>query len=181
MIELRKLNNYDTLTAIINGLNHESVLELENTWNVRTNIIHLYQYYRKKFSKQEEDLNTIRQLVSPNHDSEYKKILRFTNPPAIPLLSRYIDEIKLLQELESNKVYDDTEENEYINMKKMLLLYSYISELRFFSKQPYNLYIEPIISSFIQKIERVEESTLILKSKEIQNSSKKKKKSRFTL
>ncbi|OAD72335.1 hypothetical protein PHYBLDRAFT_113520, partial [Phycomyces blakesleeanus NRRL 1555(-)] len=130
----RLLNNYNTCMAILSSFDNSSVGRLRRTWelmNARTN----------------QTLASIRRLMGANRNfTEYRDIIHHANPPCIPFLGIYLQDLTFIEDGNSNYL---KKSDNMINFSKRMKTAEVIRELQQHQSTPYLLQAVPDIQEFI--------------------------------
>ncbi|KAI8088828.1 ras guanine nucleotide exchange factor domain-containing protein [Halteromyces radiatus] len=131
----RLLHNYNTCMAILSAFDNSSVGRLKRTWetmSARTTAI----------------LTGIRRLMGANRNfTEYRDIIHKVNPPCIPFLGIYLQDLTFIEDGNSNFL---KKSNNLINFAKRMKTGEVIRELQQYQSTPYILQIVPDIQEFIK-------------------------------
>ncbi|ORZ25027.1 ras guanine nucleotide exchange factor domain-containing protein [Absidia repens] len=131
----RLLHNYNTCMAILSAFDNSSVGRLKRTWetmSARTNAI----------------LTGIRRLMGANRNfTEYRDIIHKVNPPCIPFLGIYLQDLTFIEDGNSNFL---KKTNNLINFAKRMKTGEVIRELQQYQSTPYILQLVPDIQEFIK-------------------------------
>ncbi|KAI8342668.1 ras guanine nucleotide exchange factor domain-containing protein [Chlamydoabsidia padenii] len=131
----RLLHNYNTCMAILSAFDNSSVGRLKRTWrtmSARTNDI----------------LDGIRRLMGANRNfTEYRDIIHKVNPPCIPFLGIYLQDLTFIEDGNSNFL---KKTNNLINFAKRMKTGEVIRELQQYQSTPYMLQLVPDIQEFIK-------------------------------
>ncbi|CAG8769421.1 2943_t:CDS:2, partial [Ambispora leptoticha] len=82
----RVLNNFNSLTAIISGLNSAPIHRLKRTWEM----------VNQKTMQTLEALNRI--MNSTKNFSDYRETLHSVNPPCVPFLGVYLTDLTFIED-----------------------------------------------------------------------------------
>ncbi|KAI8328559.1 ras guanine nucleotide exchange factor domain-containing protein [Chlamydoabsidia padenii] len=131
----RLLHNYNTCMAILSAFDNSSVGRLKRTWetmSARTMAI----------------LTGIRRLMGANRNfTEYRDIIHKVNPPCIPFLGIYLQDLTFIEDGNSNFLKKTN--NHLINFDKRTKTAEVIRELQQYQSTPYILQQVPDIQDFI--------------------------------
>ncbi|CAH1766356.1 10207_t:CDS:2, partial [Entrophospora sp. SA101] len=132
----RSLNNFNSLTAIISGLNSAPVHRLRRTWE----LVH------------QKTLLLLESLVSLMNPSKsfavYREQLHSINPPCVPFLGVYLTDLTFVEDGNPNTLKNS---NKLINFSKRMKTADIIREIQQYQSVPYNLQPVPEIQEFIKK------------------------------
>ena len=118
---LKSLNNFNTLMAILAGLNDSCVHRLKWTKSeMASKWIHLY-----------DDMQAL--MTSEGNHKMYRMALHQVNPPCIPYLGVYLTDLTFIEDGNRDEM------NGLINMFKRSLVSNVIMEVQQYQQQPYNL------------------------------------------
>ena len=136
------LNNFNTLLAILAGINNAAV-------------------YRLKFTKDEVPkklmvtIEMLHKLMNSNQSyKNYRETLHSVSPPILPYVGIYLTDLVFI---------DDGNPNFYeglINFKKREMIYKVIEEIQQYQQTSYNLPVEETIMAYLSNLEVVEEEEL---------------------
>ncbi|KAG2220167.1 hypothetical protein INT45_013865, partial [Circinella minor] len=131
----RLLNNYNTCMAILSAFDNSSIGRMKRTWelmNARTTQI----------------LTGIRRLMGANKNfTEYRDIIHKVNPPCIPFLGIYLQDLTFIEDGNSNFL---KKSNHLINFAKRMKTAEVIRELQQYQSTPYLLQAVPDMQEFIK-------------------------------
>ncbi|RIA80506.1 ras guanine nucleotide exchange factor domain-containing protein [Glomus cerebriforme] len=131
----RSLNNFNSLTAIISGLNSAPIHRLKRTWEmVNTKTIQTL-----------ETLNKI--MNSTKNFAEYREMLHSVNPPCVPFLGVYLTDLTFIEDGNPNNL---KKSRQLINFSKRMKTAEVIREIQQYQSVPYNLSPVQEIQMFIQ-------------------------------
>ncbi|KAJ5074064.1 ras guanine nucleotide exchange factor i-related [Anaeramoeba ignava] len=147
---LKALNNYNTLMALIAGINSTPVHRLKQTW---TEIP--YRSY--------EIFNGLLDLMSSNSSyKNYRTSLRNSVPPCIPYLGIYLTDLTFTEDGSPDFI------DNLINFSKRRLICDYILEIQQLQQLGYNLQPVLQIQNFLEKFPKLSEEELYKKSLEVE-------------
>ncbi|GBB99424.1 hypothetical protein RclHR1_03520004 [Rhizophagus clarus] len=131
----RALNNFNSLTAIISGLNSAPIHRLKRTWEmVNTKTIQTL-----------ETLNKI--MNSTKNFAEYREMLHSVNPPCVPFLGVYLTDLTFIEDGNPNTL---KKSRQLINFSKRMKTAEVIREIQQYQSVPYNLSPVQEIQMFIK-------------------------------
>eukprot|EP01104_Vermistella_antarctica_P005909 TRINITY_DN16657_c0_g1_i1.p1 TRINITY_DN16657_c0_g1~~TRINITY_DN16657_c0_g1_i1.p1 ORF type:complete len:1049 (+),score=228.63 TRINITY_DN16657_c0_g1_i1:400-3546(+) len=134
-LHLRKLGNFNSLMAIIAGMNHASVHRLKHTKEA------LPQSLRKNF----EELN---ELMNPNQAySVYRSALHNVDPPCIPFLGVYLTDLTFIDDGNPDRSKDGL-----INFSKREMEYNVIAEVQQYQQVKYPFKYVENIAHFLSEL-----------------------------
>jgi len=125
--QLRKLNNFSTLMAIMAGLNNAAVFRLKFT--------------REEIPKQYQQLYEflMTQVNSANGYKVYREILSNVQPPCIPYLGIYLTDLTFMDDGSPNFLPSPKEGKDLINFAKRRVIAGVITQVQTFQLSGYNL------------------------------------------
>ncbi|KAF7732081.1 hypothetical protein EC973_006336 [Apophysomyces ossiformis] len=130
----RILNNFNTCMAILSAFDNSSVGRLKRTWEMvgaRTN----------------QTLNQIRKLMGAERNfTEYRAIIHSINPPCIPFLGIYLQDLTFIEDGNGNYLKSS---KELINFAKRAKTAEVIREIQQYQSSLYQLKPVEEIQSFI--------------------------------
>ncbi|KAF7727605.1 hypothetical protein EC973_007366 [Apophysomyces ossiformis] len=130
----RMLNNFNTCMAVLSAFDNSAVGRLKRTWEVvgaRTN----------------QTLAQIRKLMGANRNFvEYRAIIHSINPPCIPFLGIYLQDLTFIEDGNANFLKTN---NNMINFAKRAKTAEVIREIQQYQSSPYQLQPVKAIQSFI--------------------------------
>ena len=130
----RNLNNYNTCMAILSAFDNGSIGRLKRTWEMIG-------------AKSMQMLQNIRRLMGANRNfSEYRDIIRKINPPCIPFLGIYLQDLTFIEDGNSNFL---KKSNHLINFAKRMKTAEVIRDLQQYQSTHYMLTAVPDIQGFI--------------------------------
>ncbi|CAB4380587.1 unnamed protein product [Rhizophagus irregularis] len=131
----RALNNFNSLTAIISGLNSAPIHRLKRTWEmVNTKTIQTL-----------EALNKI--MNSTKNFAEYRETLHTVNPPCVPFLGVYLTDLTFIEDGNPNTL---KKSRQLVNFSKRMKTAEVIREIQQYQSVPYNLAAVQEIQMFIK-------------------------------
>ncbi|CAO3594389.1 unnamed protein product [Absidia cylindrospora] len=129
------LNNFNTCMAILSAFDNSSVGRLKRTWEMvgaRTNQI----------------LSHIRKIMGANRNfSEYRQLIHSVNPPCIPFLGIYLQDLTFIEDGNSNIIKNS---KDLINFAKREKTAEVIREIQQYQTLFYKLKTVEEIQSFIK-------------------------------
>ncbi|CAG8502671.1 1002_t:CDS:10, partial [Dentiscutata heterogama] len=131
----RQLNNFNSLTAIISGLNSAPIHRLKRTWemvNART-------------IQTLDNLNRI--MNSTKNFFDYREMLHSVNPPCVPFLGVYLTDLTFIEDGNPDILKKN---QQLINFSKRMKTADVIREIQQYQSVPYNLTPVQEIQIFIQ-------------------------------
>ncbi|RCH89195.1 hypothetical protein CU097_001042, partial [Rhizopus azygosporus] len=131
----RALNNFNTCMAILSAFDNSSVGRLKRTWEAvgaRTNQI----------------LQHIRKIMGANRNfTEYRALIHSVNPPCIPFLGIYLQDLTFIEDGNSNELKKN---KELINFAKRAKTAEVIREIQQYQSSLYQLKPVEEIQEFIK-------------------------------
>ncbi|KAI9258259.1 ras guanine nucleotide exchange factor domain-containing protein [Sporodiniella umbellata] len=131
----RMLNNFNTCMAILSAFDNSSVGRLKRTWEVvgtRTN----------------QTLQHIRKLMGANRNFvEYRALIHSINPPCIPFLGIYLQDLTFIEDGNPNELKKN---KEMINFAKRAKTAEVIREIQQYQSSLYQLKTVEEIQEFIK-------------------------------
>ncbi|KAJ3090106.1 hypothetical protein HK102_004664 [Quaeritorhiza haematococci] len=162
--ECKKLRNYNTLLAIISGLNIASVARLKNTWEANAAPrITFSQMSMELDSKKLKELQEFEILLNPQHNYRsyrgiFEALERDPNPPpCIPIMSIFMKDMVFIND--GNPKYFD---NNLINFGKLRMIYKKLAQLTVIQKTPF-MFSTPTsdkTTGFVRNLRALRESSL---------------------
>lgn len=140
--QMKKLNNFNSLMAILAGLNTSAVYRLKHT--------------RESVPKASLDtLQQLSELMDPGQAySTYRAVLHDINPPCIPFLGTYLTDITFIEDGNPDYI------NGLINYRKRELVYTVIREIQQYQQMAYTFEYIDNIASFLTELPNNEEDVL---------------------
>lgn len=131
----RSLNNFNTCMAILSAFDNGSIGRLKRTWELIS-------------TRAMAILQNIRRLMGANRNfSEYREIIHKVNPPCIPFLGIYLQDLTFIEDGNSNFL---KKSNHLINFSKRMKTAEVIRDLQQYQSTHYMLQAVPDIQEFIQ-------------------------------
>ncbi|CAG8661761.1 16732_t:CDS:2, partial [Funneliformis mosseae] len=130
----KTLNNFNSLTAIISGLNSAPIHRLKRTWEL----------VNAKTIQTLDSLNKI--MNSTKNFAEYRELLHSANPPCVPFLGVYLTDLTFIEDGNPNNL----KKSRLINFSKRMKTAEVIREIQQYQSAPYNLNPVQEIQTFIQ-------------------------------
>ena len=138
---LRKMNNFNTLMALIAGLNATSVFRLKWTkGEVPRNLLVLFSDLEKVMS-------------SEGNSAFYRQVLQNVDPPTLPYLGVYLTDLTFIEDGNPDYI------NGLINFKKRRLIYGVISRIQQYQQLQYNFYPVHQIQEFLLRSPKLDENS----------------------
>ncbi|CAG8483932.1 5238_t:CDS:2 [Funneliformis caledonium] len=129
------LNNFNSLTAIISGLNSAPIHRLKRTWEL----------VNAKTIQTLEVLN--KTMNSTKNFAEYRETLHSVNPPCVPFLGVYLTDLTFIEDGNPNTL---KKSRPLINFSKRMKTAEVIREIKQYQSVPYNLAAVQEIQMFIK-------------------------------
>eukprot|EP01113_Clastostelium_recurvatum_P004256 TRINITY_DN1187_c0_g1_i11.p1 TRINITY_DN1187_c0_g1~~TRINITY_DN1187_c0_g1_i11.p1 ORF type:complete len:1140 (-),score=277.83 TRINITY_DN1187_c0_g1_i11:153-3572(-) len=140
MQELRKLNNFDCMFALMSGLNAAPIHRLKKTWD------------------SSGKLKLFEEIMALNSNAAswkgYRGALHSVDPPCIPYTGVYLSDLVFIEE--GNPTYIDADAG-IVNVFKMRKVAEVISEIHLYQQQPYNLTPLDAIQSYLLNLEVIDD------------------------
>ncbi|KAI9260692.1 ras guanine nucleotide exchange factor domain-containing protein [Phascolomyces articulosus] len=131
----RLLNNYNTCMAILSAFDNSSIGRMKRTWELMS-------------ARTTQTLMGIRRLMGANKNfTEYRDIIHKVNPPCIPFLGIYLQDLTFIEDGNSNFL---KKSNHLINFAKRMKTAEVIRELQQYQSTPYLLQAVPDMQEFIK-------------------------------
>ncbi|GAN07264.1 cell division control protein Cdc25 [Mucor ambiguus] len=131
----RLLNNYNTCMAILSAFDNGSIGRLKRTWELIS-------------ARTIQILQNIRRLMGANKNfSEYRDIIHKINPPCIPFLGIYLQDLTFIEDGNANFL---KKSNNLINFAKRMKTAEVIRDLQQYQSTHYMLTAVPDIQEFIK-------------------------------
>lgn len=131
----RLLNNYNTCMAILSAFDNGSIGRLKRTWELIS-------------ARTMQILQNIRRLMGANRNfSEYRDIIHKINPPCIPFLGIYLQDLTFIEDGNANFL---KKSNNLINFAKRMKTAEVIRDLQQYQSTHYMLTAVPDIQEFIK-------------------------------
>eukprot|EP01087_Luapelamoeba_hula_P009404 TRINITY_DN2421_c0_g1_i5.p1 TRINITY_DN2421_c0_g1~~TRINITY_DN2421_c0_g1_i5.p1 ORF type:complete len:382 (-),score=52.20 TRINITY_DN2421_c0_g1_i5:83-1228(-) len=147
---LRRMNNFDTLTAVVAGMTTSAV-------------------YRLKWTSEEvgrqlqTSLKTLEKVMSSaGAFKAYRSNLKNANPPVIPYIGIFLTDLTFVDD--GNPDYS----NNLINFTKRSLVHNIIAQIQQYQLLPYNYHPIHQIQQYIKKYPILEENEMFAKSLELE-------------
>jgi hypothetical protein len=141
--QLKLLNNYHTLGAIIAGLNSSNVLRLKYT-------------FEKLPSRSKGMLRDLEQLMTMMQNfRNYRKAVKDVRGPTIPYLAVHLKDLLTISENNPDMV-----DEEKINWTKRKLYYQVIEEMAVYKRTPYQLSTIKEVDSVLSRLPKYSEQEL---------------------
>ncbi|KAI9315915.1 ras guanine nucleotide exchange factor domain-containing protein [Dichotomocladium elegans] len=131
----RLLKNYNTCMAILSAFDNSSIGRMKRTWELIS-------------ARTMQTLTGIRRLMGANKNfNEYRDIIHKVNPPCIPFLGIYLQDLTFIEDGNSNFL---KKSEHLINFAKRSKTAEVIRELQQYQSTPYLLQAVPDIQAFIK-------------------------------
>lgn len=131
----RLLNNYNTCMAILSAFDNGSIGRLKRTWELIS-------------ARAMQILQNIRRLMGANRNfSEYRELIHKVNPPCIPFLGIYLQDLTFIEDGNSNFLKKSVN---HINFAKRMKTAEVIRDLQQYQSTHYMLTAVPDIQEFIK-------------------------------
>ncbi|KAJ6255555.1 guanine nucleotide exchange factor [Anaeramoeba flamelloides] len=159
MLELIKVNNFNTLFALMSGLQIDSISRLDETWSGLSG--HL-----------KREIDNIKVLVSPmNNYRKYRQKINNCKPPCILFFDLILYDLQLIDhqnkdfvDQETIKEKDNRKENVLINYDKFIKISKILKNFQLLKNFPFAFQKIPEIHNYLSNIHIVSEDELIKKS-----------------
>ncbi|GAB5585161.1 hypothetical protein Unana1_00061 [Umbelopsis nana] len=123
----RQLNNFNTCMAVLSAFDNSAIGRLKRTWEVVG-------------ARTQHTLAYIRKLMGANKNfTEYREIIHSINPPCIPFLGIYLQDLTFIEDGNSNFL---KKSKHLINFSKRMKTAEVIREIQQYQSAPYAL--EPV-------------------------------------
>lgn len=123
----RQLNNFNTCMAVLSAFDSSAIGRLKRTWEVVG-------------ARTQQTLAYIRKLMGANKNfTEYREIIHSINPPCIPFLGIYLQDLTFIEDGNSNFL---KKSKHLINFSKRMKTAEVIQEIQQYQSAPYAL--EPV-------------------------------------
>jgi hypothetical protein len=148
---LDKFNNYNSLMAIIAGLNTSSISRIKFTW-AEVNKKHMDEYKILEAK-----------MSSENSYKNYREALRNAIPPIVPYIGVFLSDLTMIEEGNPDLIQD------LINFKKRDMIYQVIEKVLRYQQDAYNFQCtdEKALNAFVT-LPHMKEQLLYNKSLEIE-------------
>ncbi|KAJ5078285.1 ras guanine nucleotide exchange factor i-related [Anaeramoeba ignava] len=147
---LMQMNNFNTLMSVILGLSNSPVLRLKFTWEeVPKRHFDSFSQLRSK-------------MTSDNDYSIYRNALKQVNPPCIPYLGVYLEDLAKIEGSEPDLIHN------LINFEKRILVSGVITNLRQYQQLGYNFQPVHQIVVLLEKLPKMSATELQKRSLEIE-------------
>jgi len=136
---LKMLKNFQTLFAVLSGLNCNAISRLKETFNEIP-------------IKSKEVLNDLLGILPKDGNNKtYREFLRYSALPCIPYLDIILKDVLAIEEQNPDRI------NGLINFEKRQLLFRSITAIQGYQQRPYNLQPVHQIESFLTKFPKKDE------------------------
>ncbi|KAI9276236.1 ras guanine nucleotide exchange factor domain-containing protein [Sporodiniella umbellata] len=133
--QCRTFNNFNTCMAILSAFDNSAIGRLKKTWMMSNR-------------NTTQTLASIRKLLGANRNfTEYREIIHSINPPCIPFLGIYLQDLTFIEDGNSDFL---RKSNHLINFAKRQKVADVIQELRQRQNFAYNFITIPEFQEFIQ-------------------------------
>ncbi|KAG1474165.1 hypothetical protein G6F56_000513 [Rhizopus delemar] len=130
-----EMNNYNTCMAVLSAFDNSAIGRLKKTWELVS-------------SRTTQSLNYIRRLMGSNRNfQEYREMIHSVNPPCIPFLGIYLQDLTFIEDGNSDSL---KKSSNLINFAKQQKSAQVIQEIKQFQSPPYVYQHVPEIQDFIQ-------------------------------
>ncbi|KAI8364223.1 ras guanine nucleotide exchange factor domain-containing protein [Blakeslea trispora] len=131
----RSLQNFNTCMAILSAFDNGSIGRLKRTWELMS-------------TRTMAILQNIRKLMGANRNfSEYRELIKKINPPCIPFLGIYLQDLTFIDDGNSNLL---KKSNNLINFSKRMKTAEVIRDLQQYQSTHYMLSAVPDLQEFIK-------------------------------
>ncbi|KAI8349456.1 ras guanine nucleotide exchange factor domain-containing protein [Choanephora cucurbitarum] len=131
----RSLQNFNTCMAILSAFDNGSIGRLKRTWELMS-------------TRTMATLQNIRKLMGANRNfSEYRELIKKINPPCIPFLGIYLQDLTFIDDGNSNLL---KKSNNLINFSKRMKTAEVIRDLQQYQSTHYMLSAVPDLQEFIK-------------------------------
>jgi len=155
LCDLYTLNNFNSLMAIMSGLNRASVSRLKKVWaKVPIRLVELFRQQEEVMSPL-NNFKYYRQVLAENRDKK----------PIIPYLVVFLRDLTFINDGNEERLpIPHKPDVKLPNFEKMLLLGQQILELESYRKVPYTLEEDLAITNALRNVNYLDEDTLHLRS-----------------
>ncbi|KAH8549637.1 ras guanine nucleotide exchange factor domain-containing protein [Umbelopsis sp. PMI_123] len=130
----RILNNFNTCMAVLSAFDNSAIGRLKRTWDSVS-------------ARTMQTLAYIRKLMGANKNfNEYREIIHSVNPPCIPFLGIYLQDLTFIEDGNTNFL---RKSNQLINFAKRMKTAEVIREIQQYQSSPYFLNAVPELQVFI--------------------------------
>jgi len=158
---LYRMNNFQSLMAVMSGLNCSSVSRLKRVWS------RIPVKYTELFASMEQVMTPLgnfkyyRQILAENKDKQ----------PIIPYLVVFLRDLTFINDgncetLMSEPMAPTDVPRELPNFEKMVLLGQQILELEAYRKVPYDIEVNPTVTGLLKNVRYMDEDSLHRRSLE---------------
>ncbi|KAJ3050654.1 hypothetical protein HK102_012227, partial [Quaeritorhiza haematococci] len=131
----RALNNFNTLMAILAGLNSAPIHRLKRTWELLS-------------TRAQSILDILRKTMNPTKNfSTYRESLHSVNPPCVPFLGFYLTDLTFIEDGNPNFLKSNAR---HINFSKRMKTAEVIREIQQYQNAPYSLRDVAEIQEFLR-------------------------------
>jgi hypothetical protein len=156
--ELRRIGNLNGVFAIVAGLSGAPVHRLKKTWELVS-----------KEKKSNDAWEFQLELTNPQSSfSQYRSAKSSIDPPAIPYLGVYLQDLTFIEEGNNDKL-----ENGYVNFVKFRMIADILVEIKQFQQKEYNLQPVPSIQEYLLATRILDEEKLFALSQQVEPRAKK--------
>jgi hypothetical protein len=156
--ELRRIGNLNGVFAIVAGLSGAPVHRLKKTWELVS-----------KEKKSNDAWEFQLELTNPQSSfSQYRSAKSSIDPPAIPYLGVYLQDLTFIEEGNNDKL-----ENGYVNFVKFRMIADILVEIKQFQQKEYNLQPVPSIQEYLLATRILDEEKLFALSQQVEPRVKK--------
>lgn len=133
-MHLRKLNNFNSVMAVLAGINTSAVYRLKHT--------------KAALSQQSQQIfQELQDLMDPTSAyGTYRQTLRTVNPPLVPFLGTYLTDITFIEDGNPDYI------NGLINYRKRELVYNVIQEIQQYQQTGYEYELVDNIAHFLTEL-----------------------------
>ncbi|KAJ5075793.1 ras guanine nucleotide exchange factor i-related [Anaeramoeba ignava] len=143
---LNELNNFNTLMAVLAGINNSAIYRLKHTW----------EDLPKRFQDSFAELS--KKMASDSSYKNLREALMQVNPPCIPYLGVYLTDITFIEDGNPDKI------DNLINFYKRVLVSKVIINLQQYQQMGYNFQPVHQIQILFQKFQKWDDAEIYKKS-----------------
>lgn len=160
LIHLRQYNNFDSMQAILAGLNNASIFRLKLTWA---------KVEKEKFFALFADARDL--MDSSGSFSNYRRNVQAADPPIIPYLGVYLTDLTFIEDGNPDMLPVQDGRADIVNFEKRRKVAAVIKDICTYQQTPYNFSKVDAIYNFFAsgKLETLEDGPLFKKSREIES------------
>ena len=166
------LKNFNLCYIIINAFDSPAVARLYRCWEVFISFFFLFVkginsklLLQRVSAEHKQQVEEIKKQFSPTHNfAEYRKLLRRTSPPGIPVLGLYLRDLALIKDGNPDLICG------LINFQKRTYIAKILIDIKRFQATPFEIQLDPSLAFHLYHLRYVRQTPdeLLIRSEKIE-------------